>query len=98
MPFPKMLGQVLRNVGMLSGVQSGLRLFSRAKPSREQRFTKLRDVGHVCATQNGSSRRDEISRAGPHLIGGRGAEITQIVIHGLLDEREQNVVSLGLNK
>src|SRR5216684_5471706 len=62
MPFPQMLGQVLRNGGMLSGVESGLSLFSRAKPAREQRFAQPRHVGHVRAAQNGSSRRDEISR------------------------------------
>ena len=97
-PFPEVLAQVLRNGGMLSGIQSGLGLFSRAKPGREQRFAQPRDVGHVRAAQNGSSRRDEISGTWPHLVVGRGPKITQIVIHRLVDEREQNVVSLGLNK
>ena len=83
---------------MLSGIQRGLGLFSRAKPGREQSFAQLRNIGHVCAAQYGSSRRDEISRTRPHPIGGRRADITQIVIHRLVDEREENVVSLGLNK
>src|ERR1044071_2447150 len=59
MPFPEMLGEVLRNVGMLSRIQSGLGLSSRAKPGCQQRFAQLADVGHVRAAQNGSSRRDE---------------------------------------
>src|SRR5438874_1466379 len=97
-PFPKMLLKRSYNRGMFSGSQPGLGFFTRPKPGCEQRFTQLRDVGHVGAAQNGSSRSDEISSTGPSLTGRRGAEITQIVIHSLVDEREQNVVSLGLNK
>src|SRR4030095_15422282 len=95
MPFPEMLSQVLRKGGMLSGIQSGFGFFSRAQPTRERRFAELRAVGHVRAAQNRSSRRNEISGAGPHLIGGRGAKITQIVIHRLAEERGKKVLSLG---
>src|SRR5437870_333435 len=97
-PFPEVLVEVLRYGGMLSGIQSGLGLFSRAKPSREQRLAQLPNIGHVRTAQNRCSRRDEISGSGPHPIGGRRGGITQIVIHRLVEERKQNVVSLGLNK
>ena len=65
MPFPEMPVQVLRNGGMSPRIQSGLGFFFRSKPGREQRFAQLRHVGHVRATQNGSSRHDEISGTGP---------------------------------
>ena len=98
MPFPEMPVQVLRNGGMSSRIQSGLGFFFRSKPGREQRFAQLRHVGHVRATQNGSSRRDEISGTGPQPTGRRRAESTQIVVHRFVNEREQNVIALSLNK
>ena len=97
-PFAEVLAHLLRNGGILSAIQSGLGLFSRVQPASEQRFAQFPDVGHVCAAQNGSGRRDEISGTGPDPIDGRRAEISQIVIHRLIDERKQNVVSLRLNE
>src|SRR5882724_8166900 len=98
MPFSKVLDQVLRNGAVLSGIQSGLGFFSRAKPGREQRLAQLRDIGHVGAAQDGSGRRNEISGAGPGLVRKCGAEITQVMTDCFFDEREQYVVSLSLNK
>src|ERR1051326_1294993 len=86
------------NTRSRSRIQSRLGFFSRAKSGSEQRVAQLRHVGHVRATENRSSRRDEICGAGPQPIGGRRAEIIQVVVHGFVNERKQNVVALSLYK